>query len=280
MGSRIGLRAKEIHALAVLKQEIWESDPNLRQRYLRNFTRAYTQYRHPVSLAYMHEQLRQADIVLVGDYHALPQAQTFAAELVEVLAQGMRPVQLGVEFFFSRDQKALEAWQRSEISEEELRSRTNYELEWGYDWQPYGELLRRAHAVGAQVRALDRFPRGELRAIAARDRHAAALICEARKKTPDAVMVALYGECHLAPKHLQGLLKRRLPKARVITVLQNIDALYWQSEREPEQVEAVQVRDDVFCVFTATPLEKYASYRRYLDKWHMAEEPEEFRSAA
>lgn len=279
MGSRVGLRAKEIHALAVLKQEIWESDPNLRQQYLRNFTRAYTQYRRAVSLTYLHEQLRQADVVLVGDYHALPEAQAFAAELVEMLARGMRPVHLGVEFFFSRDQKALAAWQRGEISEEELRSRTNYELEWGYDWQPYGELLRRARVVGAEVRALDRCPRGELSEIAARDRHAAALICEARRKSPEAVMVALYGECHLAPKHLQGLLKRRLPRARVITVLQNIDALYWQSERETQLVEAVQVRDDVFCVFTATPLEKYASYRRYLDKWHMAEEPEKFRQS-
>jgi hypothetical protein len=280
MGSRVGLRAKEIHALAVLKQEIWQSDPNLRQQYLRNFTRAYTQYRRAVSLAYLHEQVRQADVVLVGDYHALPQAQAFAAELVEKLALGMRPVQLGVEFFFSRDQKALAAWQRGEISEDELRERTKYELEWGYDWQPYGELLRRARGAGAEVRALDRFPRGELSGIAARDRHAAALICESRRKSPDAVIVAVYGECHLAPKHLQGLLKRRLPQARVITVLQNIDALYWQSERETQPVEAVQVRDDVFCVFTATPLEKYASYRRYLDKWHMAEEPEEFRQGA
>ena len=280
MGSRVGLRAKEIHALAVLKQEIWQSDSNLRQQYLRNFTRAYTQYRRVVSLAYLHEQLKQADIVLVGDYHALPRAQAFAAELVEMLAGGVRPVQLGVEFFFSRDQKALEAWQRGEISEEELRSRTKYELEWGYDWQPYGELLCRARAAGAEVRALDRFPRGELSGIAVRDRHAAALICEARRKSPEAVIVAVYGECHLAPKHLQGLLRRRLPRARVVTVLQNIDALYWQSERETQPVEAVQVRDDVFCVFTATPLEKYASYRRYLDKWHMAEEPEEFSQGA
>ncbi|HUO61330.1 MAG TPA: ChaN family lipoprotein [Candidatus Acidoferrales bacterium] len=280
MGSRVGLRAKEIHALAVLKQEIWQADPHLRQQYLRNFTRAYTQYRKLVSMEDVHEQLRQADVVLVGDYHALPQAQGFAAELVEKLAKGMRPVQLGVEFFFSRDQRALEAWQRGEISEEELRSQTNYELEWGYDWQPYGELLRRARTFGAEVRALDRFPRAELSGIAARDRHAAALICEAQRKTPDSVMVALYGECHLAPKHLQGLLKRRLPRARVITVLQNIDALYWQSERENQHVEAVQVRKDVYCVFTATPLEKYASYRRYLDKWRMPEDPEEFRQPA
>jgi hypothetical protein len=280
MGLRGVLRTKEIHALAFLKREIWDADPHLRRQYLRNFTRAYTQYRQPVSIAHVHQELRQADIVLVGDYHALPQAQTFAARLVEALARGVRPVQLGVEFFFSRDQKALAAWQRGEISEEELRSRTNYELEWGYDWQPYGELLRRSRAVGAEVRALDRFPRGELSGIAARDRHAAALICEARRRAPDSVMVAFYGECHLAPKHLQGLLKRKLPRARVVTVLQNIDALYRQAERESGHVEAVQVRRDVYCVFTATPLEKYASYRRYLDKWRMAEEPEEFSRAA
>jgi hypothetical protein len=58
----------------------------------------------------------------------------------------------------------------------------------------------------------------------------------------------------------------------VLTVLQNVDALYWRAAGEAsDHVEAVQVRKDVsenvLCVFNATPLEKYENYRLCLDRW-------------
>jgi len=59
-----------------------------------------------------------------------------------------------------------------------------------------------------------------------------------------------------------------MPEAKILTVLQNIDALYWRAAGErADKVEAVRVNDDVICVFNATPLEKYESYRLFLDQW-------------
>jgi hypothetical protein len=56
---------------------------------------------------------------------------------------------------------------------------------------------------------------------------------------------------------------------RVLTVLQNVDALYWQAtEVQQERVDAVRVSDDVVCVFNSTPLEKYESYRLCLSRWN------------
>jgi hypothetical protein len=53
----------------------------------------------------------------------------------------------------------------------------------------------------------------------------------------------------------------------LLTVLQNVDALYWQAAAETtDDVEAVRVAEDIFCVFNATPLQKYESYRQYLEK--------------
>jgi len=54
---------------------------------------------------------------------------------------------------------------------------------------------------------------------------------------------------------------------RVVTVLQNIDALYWKVGGERRGRAALRVRQDVFCVFNATPLEKYESYRDYIEGW-------------
>jgi hypothetical protein len=56
-----------------------------------------------------------------------------------------------------------------------------------------------------------------------------------------------------------------------------VDALYWRAAGErTEKVEAVQVRDDVVCVFNATPLEKYESYRLCLDQWSRAGDEPDF----
>jgi hypothetical protein len=58
----------------------------------------------------------------------------------------------------------------------------------------------------------------------------------------------------------------------MLTVLQNVDALYWRAAGEAsDHIEAVQVRKDdrenVLCVFNATPLEKYENYRLCLARW-------------
>ena len=72
----------------------------------------------------------------------------------------------------------------------------------------------------------------------------------------------------LLPDICRARLHEQLPEAKVLTVLQNVDALYWRAAGErADKVEAVRVSDDVVCVFNATPLEKYESYRLFLDQW-------------
>src|SRR6202158_1204663 len=115
--------------------------------------------------------------------------------------------------------------------------------------------------------------REDLRKIGARDRHAAHKLAEIRQRHPNAVIMVLFGESHLAPGHLPRVLRERLPEERVLTVLQNVDALYWRAAGEQqERVQAVRVKDDVVCVFNSTPLEKYENYRLHLSRWGRTEE--------
>jgi hypothetical protein len=54
----------------------------------------------------------------------------------------------------------------------------------------------------------------------------------------------------------------------MVTVLQNVDALYWRAAGEvSDRIDAVQIGQHEFCVFNATPLEKYENYRLCLDRW-------------
>src|SRR5512146_2360636 len=82
--SRIRMRrsAAQLHALAKVEREIRATDHHPRRKYLRDFTEAYTQYSKVLEPKQLAAEFVNADILLVGDYHALPTCQQFAAELV------------------------------------------------------------------------------------------------------------------------------------------------------------------------------------------------------
>ncbi len=262
--------AAQLHALAKVEREIRATDPHPRRKYLRDFTEAYTQYSKVLEPGQLADEFAAADILLVGDYHALPSCQQFAAELVENLRAAGHEVILGLEMIFARDQRAVDEWREGRLSDDGLRQRTRYDQEWGYDWEPTCELLVRAKGAGAMVRGLDCLPRGDLRRIARRDRHAALEIADIRFDHPEAKIVVLFGESHLAPQHLPKLVRAAVPGARVLTILQNVDALYWQASGEPgDAVRAVHVDEDTVCVFNATPLEKYERYRLCIERWRL-----------
>jgi hypothetical protein len=270
--------AAQLHALAGVERQIRAQDSHSRRKYLREFSQAFRSYDSLLDSQQIQNSLRSADVVLIGDYHALPAAQRYAASLIEQRAlAGNRRVVLGVETIFARDQHILEEWWRREIDENELRQRIRFDLDWGYDWAPFHELLVTARDHGEGIYGLDCMPRENLRKIGARDRHAAAKIAEIRERHPNAVIFVLFGESHLAPGHLPRALRQEIAGATVVTVLQNVDALYWRAAGERvDKVEAVRVNDDVLCVFNATPLEKYESYRLFLDQWSRCDSGPDF----
>jgi Haem-binding uptake, Tiki superfamily, ChaN len=282
MASTTNLRSRrsaaELHALAEVEREIRAVDGHSHRKYLREFNQAFRTYESLISSNEVAEAVRAADMVLIGDYHALPSAQHCAASLLEQRAlAGDRPVVVGVETIFARDQHILNEWWRREIDDSELRQRVRFDIDWGYDWAPFHEVLvtARDHAEG--LYGLDCMPREDLRKIGARDRHAAVKIAEIRARHPHAAIFVLFGESHLAPSHLPRAIREQLPEAKILTVLQNVDALYWRAAGErTNTVEAVRVNENAICVFNSTPLEKYESYRLFLDQWSRCDRDRDF----
>lgn len=268
--------AGQLQALAGVEREIRTHDHNGSRKYLRAFADAFRSYEMVLTPEQVQQMAVPADVVLIADYHALPSCQRYAAEFLERRSMvGDRPVVLGVETIFARDQHVLDEWWRREIEPIELRERMRFDREWGYEWSPFYDLLVAAREHGEAIYGLDCAPRQDLRKIGARDRHAAQKIADIRQRHPDAVIVVLFGESHLAPDHLPQALRECLPDARPLTILQNVDALYWAvSGEQPEHVPAVRVSSDVVCVFNASPLEKYENYRLCLERWR-SENPED-----
>jgi hypothetical protein len=260
--------AAQLHALEQVQREIHATDPHLRRKYLRDFNSAFRTYDAVLMPAELDDIYLAADVLLVGDYHSLPASQDFATDLLRRLSRAGRKIVLGVEFVFAHNQPALNAWSAGRIDGSELRRRIRFDSEWGYGWRPFYRLLQAGRGFADRIVALDHMPRNDLSRIGERDRHAASRLASIRQQHPDAVIVALFGESHLAPNHLPELLRRRRPADHIVTVLQNIDPLYWRASGEsPQRLDAVRVSPDVVCVFNSTPLEKYASYHLCIQRW-------------
>src|SRR5438874_10901415 len=198
--------AVQLHALAEVRRHIGDQDSSSGRKYLADFTRAFRSYSSVIDSPQVHHAINAADVVLIGDYHALPASQRFAATLVEQRAALRdRRIVLAVEAILARDQHITNEWWRREIIELELRRRIRFDLDWGYDWDAFYELLSTAREHGDAVYALDCMPRDDFRKIAGRDHHAAHKICDIRRSHPNAVIMVLCGESHLAPDHLPRL---------------------------------------------------------------------------
>lgn len=260
--------AAQLHALEQVQREIHATDPHLRRKYLREFNSAFRTYDAALTPAELDATCFSADVLLVGDYHSLPASQNFASDLLRRLSRAGRKVVLGVEFVFAQDQPALGDWLAGRIDGLQLRRRIRFDSDWGYGWRPFYRLLQAGRDFADRIVALDCMPRNDISKISARDRHAAGKLASLRRQHPEAVIVALFGESHLAPNHLPELLRRRRPADRIVTVLQNIDPLYWRaSTTSPARLNAVRVDGDVVCVFNSTPLEKYESYHTCIQRW-------------
>ena len=79
----------------------------------------------------------QANLIWIGDYHALSASQNFVAALLKEIVERKRDVALAVEPIFARNQKILDLWMDGKISEQEFLDRIHYYEEWGCDWQAY-----------------------------------------------------------------------------------------------------------------------------------------------
>ncbi len=255
-----------------LKREIALVDRNSRRKYIRDFDEEYSTYEEISSLDDLVMAAYQADIIYIGDYHALRQSQGFVARMVKEIACRTRKVRLGMEMIFGRNQRVLDRWMDGEIDEEEFLTRIRYHLDWGYDWESFRQILDVARQHQVPVLALDCEPRSGFRYIRKRDQYAARRIAAVAESDPDAKMIVVFGESHLASGHLpervREILKARSLERRDLVIVQNVERIYWELAEEGHQhVDVVRCSPSSYCVFNASPLAKYESYRQTIDRW-------------
>jgi hypothetical protein len=268
-------RLKEVTALkkaAVekIRNDIDELNASPSRKYIEEFNQEFQGFDTVSDIATILEEAEKSNLIWIGDYHALPNSQGFAERFIRDLAsRGSRNIVLAVEPVFARNQKILDRWMSGRISEQEFLSQMHYYDEWGCEWANYRVLFQAARELGIPVYGVDCHPRNDMRSIGRRDLGVARRVARLIEQDPSRTLIVLFGESHLASNHLPGrartILERKGIAFKDLLILQNLDGIYWRlQECGIHNAAAVRLSKRRYCVFNATPIEKYESFRQYL----------------
>src|SRR5215470_16439046 len=258
-------------AVRRIQTDIGEIHPSPSRKYIQEFTDEFGVFESVCSPEAVLSRAVDANLIWVGDYHALAKSQIYVVDLLKEVAQHKDEIAVAVEPIFARNQEILDQWMSGTISEQEFLDRIRYYEEWGCDWSGYKAIFETARELGIHVYGVDCHPRSDMRSIGRRDLGVARRIVRLMQNNPAQTLIIIFGESHLAQNHLPGrvrtILERKGIRRKELLIVQNIDALYWKLQESGRgDARAVRVHESCYCVFNATPIEKYESFRQYLHK--------------
>src|ERR1051326_1034356 len=254
-------RLKEVtalkkHAVRLIQHDIGQIHASPSRKYIQEFNREFQNFQNPCDLKDILDEAQRANLIWIGDYHALSQSQAYATDFIRQLAAKKSNLLVAVEPVFARNQGILNRWMNGTISEQEFLAGVNYDEEWGCDWRGYQSIFATARELGIPVYGVDCHPRNDMRSIGRRDLGVARRIGRLMEKHSGSTLVVIFGESHLAANHLpgrvRGILERKGIESRELLIVQNIDALYWKLQEGGQgEARAVRVRNGSYCVFNA-----------------------------
>src|SRR6516162_3680027 len=230
-------RLREVTALkraAVrrIQSDIGEIDASPSRAYIQQFNCEFETFQSVCDVAEILDEAQEANLIWVGDYHALVRSQTYATDFLRELAARESDLAVAVEPVFAWNQRILDMWMTGGISEQEFLDRVHYQEEWGCEWAGYKAIFAAARELHIPVYGVDCHPRNDMRRIGRRDLGVARRIARLMEQNPQRTLVVIFGESHLASNHLprrvKAILGRKGIEFRELRIVQNIDALYWK----------------------------------------------------
>ncbi|HEX8699446.1 MAG TPA: ChaN family lipoprotein [Myxococcaceae bacterium] len=239
--------------------------------YEARYRRRTASYHQVLPLAAVHQRVRAADVVYVGDYHTLPLAQETYLGLVERTLETGRRVILALECVEGRHQASLDAYLAGRLPERTLLERLGRAPGSGTPdgWSSFRPLLTFARRHKLEVVGIDRRVQGE-RSLELRDAYAAERIARAARAEDRPQVLVLVGQYHVTPCHLPAQVERALGEEharRGLVVYQNCEGIYWRLARQGQAgaVEAVELADGSVCLLNASPVVCQQSFLDYLE---------------
>lgn len=98
----------------------------------------------PVSITHLTPELRQADVLLIGEWHTHAGIHRFQTELLKQLSNGHRPIALSMEQFSRDKQSVLDEYLDGQIGEQTFIQQSNAWPNYESDYRPLIEFAKRA----------------------------------------------------------------------------------------------------------------------------------------
>lgn len=231
--------------------------------YEARYERRTRSFEREASFAELLNAIARADLVYVGDYHTLKQAQRSFLKLVQRRV-AHRPLVLALEFVQGRHQPALDLFLAGRLSEARFLERIEYARHAVFDtWANFRPIFDEARKAKLPVVAIDLLNRP----LADRDAYAARRIAAAARAHPDAQVFTLAGQLHVAPPHLPASVAALLPERRALTVYQNCERIWWALQRDGRELEvqACLLRDGEWCLINTPPTVVQQSYLDWIE---------------
>ncbi len=234
--------------------------------YSRNFEDSLPEEFSYSTLTKLLRDIHSARFMLFGDFHTHRQSQRGLMRILRAYRsrQPDRPIFLAIEAFKFADTDLIRRFQRQEIDEATLLRESRYARDWGFPWPHYKMLLELARELKIEIIGLNS-PNAGRDPLSARDKFAAAKLCDLAKANPEALIACIIGEYHLADSHLPRALAKigNATDNEIIRIVNNIDHYYFAMEEHKhsgDTTEYLKLRDRLYCVMNSPPWIKWQSF--------------------
>jgi len=242
------------------------------RRYEKEYQERVTGYQAESTFEELLGVLVKAQVVYLGDYHTLAQAQKSVVRLLRRLPKNMQPT-LAMEFVQGEHQAPLDAFMAGRINDQTFLKRIHHDPNGVFGaWEHFKPIFDIARERRLPVVGIDLVQGHTSKSLKERDTYAAKQIVDAMQARPEHPVIVHMGELHVAPQHLpifveKELKKRRMKPARKLIIYQNCEEIYWKLESagKEDTVEVLKVQPSEYCIITTPPIVCQQSYLNWLD---------------
>jgi hypothetical protein len=210
----------------------------------------------------------QSQIVYLGDFHTFDQSGRNLERIMRALKRKNKKFILCLEMVHAEHQMYLDHFLQGNLTEIEFLDSINYHEAWRFPWNHYRSIFELAKKEKISIMGIN--TKGTL---TERDAFAATMLSSLLQIDPEARLLVLYGEYHIAHNKIPAQVNLRLPKRKIEQTIihQNLEDVYWRLDgSEAEQV--IQFKSGEFHLQTSPPWIKYESMVYWFE--NLTDDPE------
>ena len=238
-----------------------------RREYERNFHKKF----QLSDISELEKQIKNSQVVFGGDFHAFSQAQRMHLKIMRRYPADQE-VTIALESTSPKQNEIVESYLNLKISEKNFLKKMQWSETWGFPWENYRPIFELARDRKYRIIGLSEHFEGETESLRARDKLAAQILVREIKRNPKRKIYVLFGDLHIADKHLPKEFSDQCEKLGVkaasLSIMLNSESIYFKlaEKRLENKIEIVKLSQSQFCVMGSPPWVQWQSYLMYLER--------------